>query len=79
MNLILWIVLGLAAGWIASTVMKNRGSALTDIILGVLGAFIGGLVMNLLGFGGITGFNIYSVLVAALGAVVLIWLRRVLV
>ena len=47
-----------------------------DIIMGVVGAFVGGLIMNALGEPGVTGFNIYSLLVATLGAVVTIWIGR---
>jgi uncharacterized membrane protein YeaQ/YmgE (transglycosylase-associated protein family) len=80
MNFLLWIILGLAAGWLASVVMKTNQSqgALMDIILGVVGALIGGFAMNLIGQPGVTGFNIYSLFVATLGAVVLIWVGRLL-
>ncbi len=77
MNLLLWIILGLLAGWLASIVMKtSRQNVLMDIILGILGALIGGFIMNILGLSGITGFNIYSIIVAIIGAVILIWLGR---
>ncbi len=78
MNILLWIVLGFLAGWIASVVMKTDSSqgTIMDIVLGVVGAVVGGFVMNLFGAPGVTGFNIYSILVAAFGAVVLIWLGR---
>lgn len=80
MNFLLWIILGLAAGWLASVVMKTNQSqgALMDIILGVVGALVGGFAMSLLGQPGVTGFNIYSLFVATLGAVVLIWVGRLL-
>jgi uncharacterized membrane protein YeaQ/YmgE (transglycosylase-associated protein family) len=80
MNLLLWILLGLIAGWLASVIVRtNRTQGpLMDIILGVLGALVGGFIMSLLGFGGITGFNIYSIIVATLGAILLIVLRRAL-
>lgn len=80
MNILLWILLGLISGWLASVIAKtNRAQGpLMDIILGILGALVGGFVMSLLGFGGITGFNIYSIIVATLGAVLLISLRRAL-
>lgn len=78
MDLLLWIVLGLIAGWLASVVMKtdNQQGALEDIILGVVGAVVGGLIFNLFGQAGVTGFNVYSILVATVGASVLIWLGR---
>jgi uncharacterized membrane protein YeaQ/YmgE (transglycosylase-associated protein family) len=70
-NILLWIVIG-------SMIMKTNSSqgVVADVILGILGAFVGGLVMNVLGFAGFTGFNVYSLVVATVGAVVLIALRR---
>lgn len=78
MDVILWIVLGAAAGWIASIFMGTdaRQGALMNIVLGVVGAVVGGLIMNLIGAPGVTGFNIYSLVVATLGAALLIWLGR---
>lgn len=78
MNILLWIVLGMIAGWIASVVMKTSSSQgmLMDIVLGIIGAFVGGFLTNLMGVEGVTGFNLWSVLVASLGAIVLIWLGR---
>lgn len=76
MNILLWIILGALAGWIASLIMgtnKNQG-CLMDIVVGVVGAFLGGLVFSLFGGQGVTGFNIYSLLVAVLGAVILLWI-----
>lgn len=76
MNILLWIVLGALAGWLASMVMGTnaRQGWLMNIVLGILGALVGGFVMNLLGFGGVSGFDLYSVLVAVLGAVIVTWL-----
>lgn len=81
MNILLWVVLGGLAGWLASVIMKTDSSQgmFTDILLGIAGAFVGGFIFNLFGANGVTGFNIYSVLVAAAGAIVLIWLRRVMI
>lgn len=78
MNILLWIVLGLAAGWIASIIMKTNQhqGVLTDIILGIVGGFIGGFMVSVFGGSGVTGFNIWSLFVATLGAVVLIWIGR---
>lgn len=78
MTLFTWIVLGLLAGWGASIVMRNNQGTLTDIVLGVVGAVVGGILMNLLGQPGVSGFNFYSLMVATLGAVVLIWFGRIL-
>lgn len=78
MDIVLWIVLGAVAGWVASIIMKTneRQGLLGDIILGIIGAFVGGLIFNLFGAPGATGFNIYSLLVAIVGSVVLIYLGR---
>ncbi len=78
MNILLWIVLGAIAGYLASVVMKTNASQGTmgDIVLGILGAIVGGFGMNLFGQPGVTGFNVYSILVAVLGAVVVIYLGR---
>jgi uncharacterized membrane protein YeaQ/YmgE (transglycosylase-associated protein family) len=74
MNIILWIILGLIAGWLASIVMKTNSQqgTMKDIVLGVVGAVVGGFVMELFGGPGVTGFNIYSLVVATLGAIALI-------
>lgn len=76
MNILLWIVFGALAGWIASIIMKSNQGLLINIIVGILGAVIGGWVMNFFNQTGTTGFNIYSLLVAILGAVILIWIVR---
>lgn len=74
-NFILWIILGALAGWIASKIMNRDAQmgGLANIVVGVIGAFIGGFLMNLIGVSGSTGFNIWSLLVAILGAVVLLF------
>lgn len=75
MGIIGWIIIGALAGWIASIITGNnrRMSAGNNILVGIAGGFIGGLVMNLLGGAGITGFNLWSLLVAVIGAVILLW------
>ena len=80
MDFILWIVLGAAAGWIASMIMKTdaQQGALVNIILGIIGAFVGGFVVNMFGATGTTGFNVYSLIVATFGAVIVIWLGKML-
>ena len=78
MNIILWVVLGAVAGWIADMIMKSAHGVLEDIVLGVIGAFVGGFIMNFFGQSGVTGFNIYSLIVAVIGAVVLIFLGRLI-
>ena len=78
MNIILWAILGAVAGWLASIVAKTNDTqgTLGDVVLGVLGAVAGGWIMNALGEPGVTGFNLYSLLVAAGGAVLLIFVSR---
>ena len=78
MGILLWIVLGALSGWIASMIMKSNQGIVGDILLGIIGAVIGGFVMNLFGASGVTGFNIYSILVSIVGAVIVIWLGRMI-
>jgi len=75
-NIIIWIVLGALAGWIASMIMGRNAQmgAVANIIVGILGAIIGGLIMNAFGSSGVTGLNLYSILVAIVGAVVLLFI-----
>ena len=75
-NLILWIILGAAAGWIASMIMRRDAQmgALENIIVGIVGALLGGFLFNLLGLPGDTGFNFWTLLVAIFGSVVLLFL-----
>lgn len=80
MGIIAWIVLGLIAGWIASKLIHGEGSGLLmNLVLGVVGAFVGGILVSALGGVGITGFNLWSIVVAVLGAVVVLWLYNMLV
>ena len=75
MGIIAWVILGLLAGWIASKMVYGSGSGLVmNLVLGVVGAFVGGLLVGLLGGTGVTGFNIWSLIVAVLGAVVVLWI-----
>lgn len=76
MDLIIWIIFGGLVGWIASMVMSTGGGLLWDIGVGIVGAVIGGFIMNLLGQSGVGGFNLYSFFVAVLGACVLIAIVR---
>lgn len=78
MNILLWVILGLVAGWLASVFMKNNREQgmLMDIVLGIVGAFVGGFLMNIFGATGVTGFNLYSLFVATIGAVALISIGR---
>ena len=71
MSLLAWIILGLIAGWIASKIVNRRGEgALMDILLGIVGAVIGGWIFRMLGAGGVTGLNLYSLIIAVIGAVI---------
>ena len=73
MSVIGWIVLGLIAGFIASKIVNKEGEGLIlDIVLGVVGAIVGGFLFNQFGAAGVTGFNIYSMLVAIVGAVIVL-------
>lgn len=78
MNFLVWIIFGALAGWIASMIAGTDAEqgALGNIVVGIIGAFIGGFLMNSFGQPGVTGFNLYSTLVAVLGAVVLLWLYK---
>lgn len=73
-----WIVLGGVAGWAASMIAKTDKSMgiLANIIVGIIGAGIGGFLFNLLGGEGVNGFNLYSFLVALVGALVLLFIVR---
>ncbi|HXM35541.1 MAG TPA: GlsB/YeaQ/YmgE family stress response membrane protein [Pyrinomonadaceae bacterium] len=70
MSIIAWIVLGLIAGFVGSKLVNKSGEGvLLDIILGIVGAVIGGWVFNFFGAAGVTGLNLYSLLVAVIGSV----------
>ncbi|QFY60527.1 GlsB/YeaQ/YmgE family stress response membrane protein [Rhizobium grahamii] len=75
MSVIGWIILGLIAGFIGSKIVNKTGSGmLMDIVLGIVGAIVGGVIFSFFGASGITGLNIYSLVVAVIGAVVVLWL-----
>jgi uncharacterized membrane protein YeaQ/YmgE (transglycosylase-associated protein family) len=76
MGIILWIIFGGLVGLAASFVMGSGGGLIWDIIVGIVGAVIGGFIMSLFGQGGVGGFNLYSFIVALLGACVLIAIVR---
>jgi uncharacterized membrane protein YeaQ/YmgE (transglycosylase-associated protein family) len=74
MSLIAWIVLGLISGFIASKIVNKSGEGLVlDIVLGIIGAVVGGYLFQTFGMAGVTGVNIYSILVAVVGAVVVLF------
>ncbi len=73
MSILAWIVLGLIAGFIASKIVNKQGAGcLLDIVLGVVGAFVGGGIFTQMGGTGVTGFNLWSMFVAIIGAVVVL-------
>lgn len=72
MGIILWIIFGAIVGWLASMIMETRGGLLMDIVVGIVGAVIGGYVMSFFGDNGVQGFTLYSFLVALLGACILL-------
>ena len=74
MGIIVWIIFGALVGWIASLIMGTdaRQGGLANIVIGIVGAIIGGLVAQMLGGPGVTGFNLMSFLIALGGAIVLI-------
>lgn len=73
MSILAWIVLGLIAGFIASKIVNKAGEGvLLDIALGIVGAVVGGWLFNTFGHVGITGLNLYSILVAVIGAVIVL-------
>ena len=77
MSIIAWIVIGLVAGWLASLVIPGvTGGFLLDMIVGMVGALIGGFIFRAFGAAGTTGFNLWSLFVAFVGAVILLWIVK---
>jgi uncharacterized membrane protein YeaQ/YmgE (transglycosylase-associated protein family) len=73
MSWLVWIVLGLIAGFIGSKIVNKKGEGLVlDIILGIVGAIVGGYVFSLFGASGVTGLNLYSFIVAVIGSIVVL-------
>jgi uncharacterized membrane protein YeaQ/YmgE (transglycosylase-associated protein family) len=73
MGILAWLVVGLIAGFIGSKVVNRSGEGLVrDIILGIVGAFVGGAIFQALGYSGVTGVNLYSIVIAAVGAIVVL-------
>lgn len=80
MGIIAWIVLGLIAGFIASWIVNRSGEGFFgDIILGIIGAVIGGFVAQLIGFRGVTGLNVWSILIAIVGAIICLWIYHMVI
>jgi uncharacterized membrane protein YeaQ/YmgE (transglycosylase-associated protein family) len=79
MSIIGWIILGLVAGFIASRLVNAQGQGLIlDIVLGIVGAIVGGILFSAFGAEGVTGFNLYSMIVAIAGSVVVLWIYHAL-
>ena len=78
MGILAWIVLGLIAGAIAKAIHPgpDPGGWIVTILIGIVGAFVGGFLFNLIGLGGGTGFNLWSIVVATIGAVICLWAYR---
>jgi len=80
MSLLAWIVLGVVAGFIASKLVNKTGGGLVfDLVLGIVGALVGGFLFNQFGEAGVTGLNLYSLLVAVVGAVVVLVIYHMIV
>ncbi len=79
MSIIAWIILGLLAGFIASQIVNQRGSGvLLDIVLGIIGAMVGGWLFSLFGAREISGLNLYSLIVATVGAIIVLMIYHML-
>jgi uncharacterized membrane protein YeaQ/YmgE (transglycosylase-associated protein family) len=80
MGIIAWIVVGLIAGALAKFILPgdDPGGIIVTILIGIVGAFVGGFVFNLFGGAGVSGFNIWSILVATIGAIILLLLYRLI-
>jgi uncharacterized membrane protein YeaQ/YmgE (transglycosylase-associated protein family) len=78
MGIIAWIVVGVIAGALAKLIMPgdDPGGIIVTILLGIVGAFVGGFVVNLLGGAGVSGFNLWSIVVATIGAIILLAVYR---
>jgi len=72
-SIIAWLILGLIAGFIASKIVNKSGQGvILDIVLGIVGALVGGFLFSALGVGGVTGLNLYSMVVAIIGAIIVL-------
>jgi len=79
MSIISWIILGLIAGFIGSKIVNKQGQGmLLDMALGIVGAIVGGILFSFFGATGITGLNIWSMIVAIVGSVVVLWIYHLI-
>jgi uncharacterized membrane protein YeaQ/YmgE (transglycosylase-associated protein family) len=75
MSIIAWIILGLIAGYVGSRIVDKEGKGLwLNMALGIVGAIVGGVIFSAFGASGVTGVNLYSMIVAIIGAVVVLWI-----
>ena len=75
MSFLVWIILGLVAGYIASQIVDREGKGLwLNLALGIVGAIVGGVIFSALGGVGITGINLYSLIVAVVGSIAVLWI-----
>ena len=80
MSFLAWIVLGLIAGFIGSKIVNKRGEGIfLDIILGIVGAVVGGWLFSMFGAHGVTGLNLYSILVAIVGAILVLFIYHAVI
>ena len=80
MSILAWIILGLVAGFISSRIVNSAGQgAVLNIVLGIVGAIVGGFLFSVLGIGGVTGLNLYSMIIAIIGAIVVLWIYHAVV
>lgn len=80
MSYLAWVVLGLIAGFIGSKIVNKSGQGiLLDIILGIVGAVVGGFVFRLFGATGVTGLNLYSLIVAVIGSIIFLLIYHAIV
>ena len=80
MSIIGWLILGLIAGFLASKIVNKTGEGLMlDIVLGIVGAFVGGYLFSIFGAAPVTGLNIYSMIVAVVGAVVVLFIYHAVI
>jgi uncharacterized membrane protein YeaQ/YmgE (transglycosylase-associated protein family) len=80
MSILAWLVLGLIAGFIGSKIVNNTGEGLfIDIALGIIGAVVGGFLFTAFGAAPVTGLNIYSLIVAVIGSIVVLWIYHAVV
>ena len=79
-SILAWLILGLIAGFIGSKIVNKSGEGVVlDIVLGIVGAFVGGWLFNQFGHSGVTGLNLYSLLVAVVGAVLVLVIYHAIV